>query len=296
LAAALISLKECATVCVIVAGLSNSLFDAWQLSTDWLLMRDFLRFFDRLSRLTIWLINQLHVEMTMIEVRPFAQLGGANHGWLNAKHHFSFASYYDSKRMNWGQMRVWNDDTIQPHTGFATHPHQDMEIITYVRQGAISHQDSLGNKGRTIAGDVQVMSAGTGIRHSEYNHEDEVTKIFQIWIHPEQTGLPPSWGTRPFPRGENAGEFVTLASGLKGDDEALPIRAKARLVAATLDEGHEAKYEIAPGRKAYLVVAKGAIEVNGVAVKTGDGAAIQSEKLLNVKGIEQAEVVLVDVA
>jgi len=140
------------------------------------------------------------------------------------------------------------------------------------------------------------MSAGTGIRHSEYNHEDEVTKIFQIWIHPEQTGLPPPWGIRPFPRGESAGEFVTLASGLEGDEEALPIRAKARLVAATLDKGHEAKYEIAPGRKAYLVVAKGAIEVNGVPVKTGDGAAIQSEELLNVKGIEQAEVVLVDVA
>lgn len=136
----------------------------------------------------------------MIDVRPFEQLGGAHHGWLNARHHFSFAEYYDAERMNWGRLRVWNDDEIAPHSGFPPHPHRDMEIITYVREGAISHEDNLGNKGRTEAGDVQVMSAGTGIAHSEYNLEDETTKIFQIWIQPNQAGLPPSWGAKPFPK------------------------------------------------------------------------------------------------
>ncbi|MND79435.1 Quercetin 2,3-dioxygenase [compost metagenome] len=208
----------------------------------------------------------------MIEVRPFAELGGDDHGWLDTKHHFSFASYSDRNRMHWGQLRVWNDDTIQPQTGFPLHPYQDMEIITYVREGAITHEDSLGNKGRTIAGDIQVMSAGTGIRHSEYNREPEVTKIFQIWIIPEEAGLPPSWGTRPFPRGELSGEFVTLASGLPGDEHALPIRAKARLLAATLPKGKQANYVIAEGRKAYVVVAKGAVEINGVVINAGDGA------------------------
>src|SRR5690554_6862595 len=127
--------------------------------------------------------------------------------------------------MSWGQLRAWNDDSIAARSGFPPHPHRDMEIITYVRKGAITHQDNLGNKGRTEAGDVQVMSAGTGIVHSEYNLEDEVTQIFQIWIMPNKSGLPPSWGSKPFPKGERGGSFVTLASGLSGDTEALPIRA-----------------------------------------------------------------------
>lgn len=231
----------------------------------------------------------------MIERRPFATLGGANHGWLDAKHHFSFASYHDPDRVHWGALRVWNDDTIQPGTGFPPHPHADMEIITYVREGAITHQDSLGNKGRTEAGDVQVMSAGTGITHSEYNMEDEQTRLFQIWILPDEKGLPPSWGTRRFPHGERAGAFVTLASGLAGDDEALKIRANARLVAATLNQGQQAEYPIAPGRKVYMVPASGSIEVNGVAAHTGDGLAIRDEQILTVLATEDSEVVLVDV-
>lgn len=232
----------------------------------------------------------------MIELRPFHQLGGAHHGWLNTKHHFSFASYYDSDRMNWGRLRVWNDDTIEPSSGFAPHPHNDMEIITYVRQGAITHQDNLGNKGRTVAGDVQVMSAGTGIIHSEYNREPEVTKIFQIWIQPDQTGLPPSWGTRPFPRGDSAGRFMALASGLKGDEEALPIRCNARLLAATLEEGQATRYALENRRKAYFVVAKGCIQVNGKIIKTGDGAAVKDETFLDFKALEYSEIVMVDVA
>ncbi|CAD2264577.1 pirin family protein [Stutzerimonas stutzeri] len=230
----------------------------------------------------------------MIERRPHAELGHARHGWLNARHHFSFADYHDAQRMRWGRLRVWNDDSIAPHSGFEPHGHRDMEIITYVRQGAITHEDSLGNRGRTVAGDVQVMSAGSGIVHSEYNLEDEETRIFQIWIHPQQTGLPPTWGTRRFPSGERAGAFVTLASGLPGDDDALPIRAEARLAAATLEQGQSADYQIAEGRRVYLVPASGQIEVNGVTVSAGDGVAVRDETRLTVRALENSEVVLVE--
>lgn len=230
----------------------------------------------------------------MLELRPFAQLGGAQHGWLNAKHHFSFAQYYDPKRMHWGHLRVWNDDLIAAHSGFAPHPHQDMEIITYVRKGAITHEDSLGNKGRTEAGDVQVMSAGTGITHSEFNKEDEDTQLFQIWILPQTRGLAPSWGTRPFPKGQNSGHFVTLASGL-GDANALVIRANARLAAATLNAGEATQYPIAKDRKVYLVPAKGQVEVNGVLVNCGDGLAVSDETLLQFHATQDSEIVLVDV-
>ncbi|MDH0443664.1 pirin family protein [Stutzerimonas stutzeri] len=230
----------------------------------------------------------------MIERRPHAELGHARHGWLNARHHFSFAEYHDAQRMRWGRLRVWNDDSIAPHSGFEPHGHRDMEIITYVRQGAITHEDSLGNRGRTVAGDVQVMSAGTGIVHSEYNLEDEETRIFQIWIHPQQTGLPPSWGTRTFPSGDRAGAFVTLASGLPGDGEALPIRAEARLAAATLAAGQSADYEIADGRRVYLVPASGRIEVNGLEVGAGDGVAVRDEPRLTIRAVEKSEIVLVE--
>ncbi|KGK83642.1 pirin [Stutzerimonas degradans] len=231
----------------------------------------------------------------MIELRPHASLGHAHHGWLNARHHLSFADYHDPARMHWGRLRVWNDDTIAPQSGFPAHPHRDMEIITYVRQGAITHEDSLGNRGRTVAGDVQVMSAGTGIVHSEYNLEDEETRIFQIWIFPERSGLAPSWGTRPFPRGERAGAFVTLASGMPDDSEALPIRANARLVAATLAAGQSADYSIGNGRKVYLVPASGRLDINGVQAAAGDGVAVRDEAQLTVTALEDSEIVLVDV-
>ncbi len=167
----------------------------------------------------------------MIELKPFAKLGGADHGWLKAKHHFSFASYYDPANVSHGALRVWNDDEIAPNSGFPAHPHANMEIITYVREGAITHQDSLGNKGRTEAGDVQVMSAGSGIRHSEYNLEPSKTKIFQIWIEPTTQGGQPTWGSKPFPKANRSGKLVTIASGIEGDDDALPIRANARVLA-----------------------------------------------------------------
>src|SRR3546814_4032444 len=170
----------------------------------------------------------------MIDIRRFETLGAADHGWLDAHHHFSFASYYDPARMGWGRLRVWNDDRIAPHTGFPPHPHADMEIITYVREGAITHKDSQGNEGRTPAGDVQVMSAGTGIRHAEYNLEPGTTRIFQIWILPDRRGEKPSWGAKPFPKGDRAGRFVTLASGFAEAAEALPIRTDARVAGGTL--------------------------------------------------------------
>jgi redox-sensitive bicupin YhaK (pirin superfamily) len=233
----------------------------------------------------------------MIERRPFSSLGGADHGWLKAKHHFSFASYHDPSRMGWGSLRVWNDDEIAGKSGFPPHPHSDMEIITYVREGAITHQDSLGNQGKTEAGDVQVMSAGTGVRHAEYNLESDTTKIFQIWIQPEQQGGPPAWGAKPFPKGDRQGRFVPLASGFDSDvGEALMIRTPARVAGATILAGETATYDLGPDRHAYLVSAKGAVEVNGVRLEPRDGAAIKDELLVTVKALEDAEVVLVDAA
>jgi redox-sensitive bicupin YhaK (pirin superfamily) len=232
----------------------------------------------------------------MIERRPFGALGGADHGWLKAKHHFSFARYYDPERLGHGALRVWNDDEIAANTGFPPHPHADMEIITYVRQGAITHEDSLGHKGRTEAGDVQVMSAGSGIHHAEFNRETVPTKIFQIWIEPEARGGEPSWGAKPFPKSDRSGRFVPLASGFAGDDDALPIRAPARVLGATLKAGDVAEYELGPKRHGYLVPAQGSVEVNGVQILTRDGAAISNEQVVKIKALEDSEIVLVDAA
>jgi hypothetical protein len=232
----------------------------------------------------------------MIELRPRASLGHADHGWLNARHHFSFADYQDPARLGWGVLRVWNDDEIAPQSGFPPHPHRDMEIITYVREGAITHQDSLGNTGRTVAGDVQVMSAGTGVRHAEYNLEGETTRLFQIWILPSERGGPPTWGARPFPKDGRSGRFVALASGYVEDAGALPIRAEARVLGATLKAGKSLDYPASPGRHLYLVPAQGAVEVNGQRVETGDGLAATGEERLLITAINDAEVVLVDAA
>ncbi len=231
----------------------------------------------------------------MIERRPFDQLGGADHGWLRARHHFSFADYADPERTHWGRLRVWNDDEIQPNTGFPPHPHADMEIITYVREGAITHQDSMSNKGRTEAGDVQVMSAGTGLRHAEYNLEAVPAKIFQIWILPSETGGKPSWGTKPFPKADRSGQFVALASGRGGDDGALSLRADARVLGATLKAGETAEYALGADRHGYLVPAKGSVEVSGVRIDERDGAAISDTDRLSVTALSDCEVVFVDV-
>ena len=196
--------------------------------------------------------------------------------------------------MGWGALRVWNDDTIASQTGFPPHPHGDMEIITYVREGAITHRDNLGNEGRTVAGDVQVMSAGSGITHSEYNLEPGTTRIFQIWIIPDEHGQPPSWGAKPFPTGERSGRFVPLASGFKDDGDALPLRTNARVLGATLKAGETTRYSMDKDRFAYLVPSKGAVEINGIRLDARDGAAIRDETTLEVKALEDAELVLVD--
>lgn len=232
----------------------------------------------------------------MIERRPFKDLGGADHGWLRARHHFSFAGYFDPKRVDWGALRVWNDDEIAPNSGFPPHPHADMEIITYVRKGAITHKDSMGNEGRTGAGDVQVMSAGSGIRHAEYNLEPETTTLFQIWIEPRKSGGQPAWGAKPFPKADRSGQFVTLASGFDTDSDALPIRADARVLGATLKAGESAQYTIGAGRRGYLVPAVGSVDVNGVRIDARDGAAISDVDVVNVTALEESEIVFVDAA
>jgi redox-sensitive bicupin YhaK (pirin superfamily) len=232
----------------------------------------------------------------MIELRPFSSLGGADHGWLKARHHFSFANYHDPARMGWGALRVWNDDEIASNTGFPPHPHADMEIITYVRDGAITHQDHMGNKGRTEAGDVQVMSAGSGVRHAEYNLESDTTRIFQLWILPNRRGGPPAWAAKPFPKDTRAGRFVALASGFAEDTDALPIRTDARVLGATLKAGETTVYETGASRHTYMVAAKGAVEVNGLTLNTRDGAAATGEPVLTVTALEDAEIVLVDAA
>jgi redox-sensitive bicupin YhaK (pirin superfamily) len=233
-------------------------------------------------------------EATMIDIRPFDRLGHANHGWLDTRHHFSFADYHDSRRMGWGAIRVWNDDEIAARSGFPPHPHADMEIITYVRTGAITHQDSEGNRGRTPAGDVQVMSAGTGIRHAEYNLEDETTSLFQIWVLPDRKGEQPNWGAKPFPKGERAGRFVILASGFDEDGDALRINASARVMGATLNQGETAELRLDPNRHAYLVATGSPIEVNGNRAEPRDGIAVTGEDRLEIKALGDAEIVLVD--
>ena len=231
----------------------------------------------------------------MIDVQPFARLGRFSNTWLNARHHFSFGSYHDPARMGVGTLRVWNDDEIAPGTGFDAHPHRDMEIVTFVREGAITHRDNLGNEGRTEAGDVQVMHAGSGIVHAEYNLETTPTRIFQIWIEPNRRGTAPGWGARAFPKEPTDG-LIALADGRPGaDGSALPLNADATVFAGTVKRGSTVRQTLAPGRTAYLVPATGAIVVNGVAVGTRDGATLVDEREIAITATEDAQVVLVDV-
>lgn len=231
----------------------------------------------------------------MIDIRDFNSLGGADHGWLTAKHHFSFANYRDPERFGWGKLRVWNDDLIRAGTGFPPHGHRDMEIVTYVREGAVTHRDHLNNEGRTVAGDVQVMSAGTGIQHEEWNLEDVDTRIFQIWIEPDRQGLRPRWETASFPKEDRKGRLVPLASGKKDAvAEALWIAQDAEILGATLDAGAEVTHLLGKDRLAYLVPAKGRVEVNGVEVTERSGAAIRDVETLTIRALDDAEFLLVD--
>ncbi|MEE8332864.1 MAG: pirin family protein [Alphaproteobacteria bacterium] len=233
----------------------------------------------------------------MIEFRPFSDLGRFENDWLNSHFHFSFAEYHDPIRMGHGAIRVWNDDEIAAGGGFDMHPHRDMEIITYVREGAITHRDSLGNEGITRAGDVQVMSAGTGIVHAEFNEGDAPCTLFQIWIFPNARDVAPRWETRRFPERGAAHGLVALASGQDGGDGdgALMINQDATLFGAALSAGEQTTHTLAPSRHAYLVVVAGRITLNGVELGPRDGAAIAEEAELVIEALEDAELVLADV-
>ena len=228
----------------------------------------------------------------MIEIQTFDRLGRFDNDWLSARYHFSFANYHDPTRQGLGPLLVWNDDTIQPGRGFDRHGHRDMEIITYVREGAISHEDHLGNRGRIEAGDVQVMSAGRGIRHSEYNLEAGPARIFQIWIEPSETGLAPRWEKRRFPQGASAGALIPLASGRPGHEGALLINQDAAILGATLARGQRVSHHLEAGRQAYLVPARGRVRVNDVIAEARDGVTIRAETEITIEAMEDAEILL----
>jgi redox-sensitive bicupin YhaK (pirin superfamily) len=230
----------------------------------------------------------------VVDVYPFDRLGRFDNDWLNTRYHFSFADYHDPERMGIGPLRVWNDDRIAPGSGFDPHPHRDMEIITYVRRGAVTHRDNLGNEGRTAAGDVQVMSAGTGIVHAEYNFEEEPTDFFQIWIMPDRRGHTPRWDTRAFPKSDRAGALVPLASGRPGIAEALPIHADATLYGGTLLSGQTMTHEIEEGRQAYLVTGTGLVVVGDTIIEARAGAVIRNTETVTFVAKEDSEILFAD--
>lgn len=227
----------------------------------------------------------------MIKVYPYQSLGAADYGWLNTHYHFSFADYYNPNRMGFGKLRVINDDVIQPGAGFPTHSHRDMEIITYVTQGAISHKDSQGNEGRTEAGDVQIMTAGTGILHSEYNRESIETKLFQIWIKPKTKNLEPGWKTHRFPKNKTLEQLSLLVSG---DGRApLTINQDARIYAGNLTKAASINHQIKGS--AYLVVIEGRLTVDGVQLNQGDGAEITGTSDITLQPITDSKVLLIEI-
>jgi redox-sensitive bicupin YhaK (pirin superfamily) len=230
----------------------------------------------------------------MINVYPYETLGHADHGWLDARHHFSFARYWNPKRTEFGTLRVINDDRVAAGKGFSTHPHDNMEIITYVRQGAITHKDSMGNTGRTGVGDVQVMSAGTGVFHSEYNLENEDTILYQIWIEPGERNVAPRWKAKAFPK-----EFVddvlpALVSGQPqhAGKDALYIHQDAAIYGGRMKAGTVISQSVK--HQAYILASEGSFTVNGVMMKQGDGAEITDEKTITIAAATDAEIVIID--
>ena len=232
----------------------------------------------------------------MIQIRPAHERGSANHGWLKTHHSFSFADYWDPKWMGFRSLRVINEDWVAPNTGFPTHPHRDMEIITYVLQGKLEHKDSLGTGSVILPGDGQRMTAGTGIRHSEYNPStSEPVHLLQIWIQPERAALAPSYEQKSFPVEQKRGQLRLIASR-DASDGSVKINQDAKLYVALLSPGEEVEHEFATGRHGWLQVARGAVELNGKKLTQGDGAAISNEQKLTIKGTEDAEVLLFDLA
>lgn len=226
----------------------------------------------------------------MITIYKYDDLGHVNHGWLNARHHFSFGSYFNKKRLNFGKLKVINDDIIQAGSGFATHPHNNMEIITYVRSGAISHKDSKGNEGKTKAGDVQVMSAGTGILHSEHNHEKEDTNLYQIWIEPNQRNVEPRWDAKEFPKESVKDGLNLLVSG--DNDAPLFIYQDARIYAGRLDANTSIEHSIK--HQAYILVSYGDVMINDQRLEKGDGAEITDLSTITITAQSDCELLLID--
>lgn len=232
----------------------------------------------------------------MITIRKSLNRGHADHGWLNTYHTFSFAGYYDPKHMGYRDLRVINEDRVQPGLGFPTHPHRDMEIISYVLEGALEHKDSMGNGSVIRPGEVQRMSAGTGITHSEFNHsKDELVHFYQIWILPETEGGTPSYEQKYFPDEEKRRTFRLIASS-DGRDGSVIIHQDANLYATLLGTGEDIVYPIPTSRHVWLQVARGKVHVNGHTLEQGDGAAVSEEAQLVIKGLEKAEVLLFDLA
>jgi len=232
----------------------------------------------------------------MITIRKSDERGHFDHGWLNTYHTFSFGNYYDPDQMSFGSLRVINEDWVQPRYGFPTHPHQDMEIITYVLEGELSHSDSLGNGSAIRPGEVQRMSAGTGITHSEKNgSNDELVHLMQIWILPERKGLEPGYEQKMFPLEERQGRLKLIASR-DGRDGAVTVHQDVELYVATLAAGDQVSHELKPGRRAWVQVARGTATLNGQALQAGDGAAITDEQKLEIATDGTAEVLLFDLS
>lgn len=230
----------------------------------------------------------------MITVRNSKDRGHADHGWLRSQHSFSFADYYDPAQMGYSSLRVINEDRVTAGAGFPTHGHSNMEIITYVLEGALEHKDSLGTSSVIRPGEVQRMSAGTGVQHSEYNHsKTEQVHFLQIWIEPDVRGIAPGYEQKAFPSDERNNR-LRLVAAPDGQDGALRLQQNARLYVAELHDAATVRYTLAVGRHAYVHVASGAVLVNGVALNAGDGARIEAELALDIKGVPQGEVLLFD--
>ncbi len=230
----------------------------------------------------------------MIAHRRWESLEGADLDWLRAKYHFQVSPDGNPAHEALGPLVVWNDDEIAVGKGFPLHGHRDIEIITYVRQGVLGHRDTLGSEGTIGAGDIQVMSAGTGIHHAEFNLGDVPLRIYQIWLLPRERGGEPQWGTRTFPRNDRTGRFAVLASGFGEDKGALPIRANARLLGTTLRAGERVQHKLDLAHRTYLVVASGRIEVDGEVMGPLDGAAISDMAAVDITALEDSELVMVE--
>lgn len=230
----------------------------------------------------------------MIQIRKSEERGHADHGWLNTRFTFSFADYYDPKHVQFRTLRVMNDDRVAGGGGFPTHPHRDMEIVTYVLEGALQHRDSMGNGSLIRPGDVQYMSAGTGVMHSEFNaSEKEPVHLYQIWMFPDKQGYKPTYDQKNFSEEERRGKLRLLASP-DGKNGSVKIRQDNSLYATILESGQSVKHELRPERHAYVQVARGSVKLNGKELSEGDGAAISDEKTLELTGVEQAEVLVFD--